>query len=80
MASDTYNDSTNTFSSTDTYNNEDYSIKTWGDEENPDSVTEMTDEERRARITQMSNEERRAMMAHADAFLEEVQRRRDAEE
>jgi hypothetical protein len=77
---DGWNANTNTFSSTGTYNNEDYSMKTWGDEENPDSVKEMTDEERRARIAQMSDEERRAMMAQADAFLEEVEKRRGSEE
>jgi hypothetical protein len=59
---DGWNDATNTFSS------EDYSMKTWGDEENPAHLEEMTDEEKLERL------------AHADSYLEEVQRRRDAEE
>ncbi len=38
---DGWNDATNTFSSTGTYNNEDYSMKTWGDEENLEDPKEM---------------------------------------
>jgi hypothetical protein len=64
---DGWDDATNTFSSTGTHNNEDYSRNTWGDEE-PAHLEEMTDEERLERL------------AHANSYLEEVQRRQCAEE
>jgi hypothetical protein len=57
---DEWNDATNTFSS------EDYSMKTWGDEANPDHPEQMTEEENLEKLAQ--------------EYLEERERRRGAED